>query len=154
MHLRDRLIFQLASVREELVEALAGIENLDAAPAEGMRTYRGQLIEIGGTEASAIASLHGKSLPFSEAEDMIKGDTLEELLASLSAVREETLAYLSGKDDAALRMPIHVPTGTGRYLGGPDLEPEELIRWIIRHEYYHLGQIVSYRWAEGHNPYH
>ena len=27
------------------------------------------------------------------------------------------------------------------------------IREIARHEYYHLGQMITYRWIQGHNPY-
>jgi hypothetical protein len=35
---------------------------------------------------------------------------------------------------------------------GSAIEPEEVARWIARHEYYHLGQIISYRWILGDNP--
>ena len=37
--------------------------------------------------------------------------------------------------------------------GGDTIEPEELVRWVCRHEYYHLGQIIIYRWMQGDNPY-
>jgi hypothetical protein len=33
------------------------------------------------------------------------------------------------------------------------IEPEETVRWITRHEDYHLGQIISYRWLLGDDPY-
>jgi len=32
------------------------------------------------------------------------------------------------------------------------VEPEELLRWVVRHEYYHLGQMITYQWQRGKNP--
>jgi hypothetical protein len=36
---------------------------------------------------------------------------------------------------------------------GAELEPEEALRWIAMHEYYHLGQIITYRWSQGFSPF-
>lgn len=28
-----------------------------------------------------------------------------------------------------------------------------MVRWVARHEYYHLGQLIYNRWLLGYNPY-
>jgi hypothetical protein len=119
-----------------------------------MRTLKGQLEEIGCTEAQASILLStGVAPKWEDVDQIVQGGTTAELLASLTEIRSGTLAYLSKVTDEELHTAVHVPGGLGRYLGGNELEAEELVRWIARHEYYHLGQIVSYRWTQGHNPY-
>jgi hypothetical protein len=154
--LRDRLVFELISIREELAEAVApiGPGELDYSPAEGMRTYRGLMVEIGGTEAATLAILRsGQSESWERSQNRVTGDSMAELLASVDAIRQGTFAYLADADEVSLKTPITIPENWAGFLGARELEPEELIRWIGRHEYYHLGQIVSYRWAQGNDPY-
>jgi uncharacterized damage-inducible protein DinB len=44
-----------------------------------------------------------------------------------------------------LQTPIPLPPMWYQYFGGATvIEPEELVRWIAKHEYYHLGQLYTY----------
>jgi uncharacterized damage-inducible protein DinB len=154
--LRDRLVFELTSVRNELLDCVTPILDfdLDYSPARGMKTYRVQLKEIGAMEAeSSILLRTGRAPEWGEAEAHMTGETMSDLLESLARIRNETLAYLSDSDETSLRNPIPLPEAWWSSLGDRTLEAEELIRWISRHEYYHLGQIIAYRWIQGHNPY-
>jgi hypothetical protein len=54
--------------------------------------------------------------------------------------------------DYELAEAIPVPSGWAPFVGDTTLEREELFRWLARHEYYHLGQIVTYRWIQGFDP--
>lgn len=81
------------------------------------------------------------------------GNTAESTLKDLAAIRAETLAYLNASTEETLETPIPVPSEWREYFSGDTIEPEEMIRWVIRHEYYHLGQLITYRWILGDNPY-
>ncbi len=80
------------------------------------------------------------------------GDDLNSILKDLEDIRRETLRYLDSLSDDDLHKPVEMPESWHQYTG-PRLEPEEMIRWIARHEYYHLGQLIYNRWLLGYNPY-
>src|SRR5688572_24129703 len=152
--LRDRLIFELESIRKELIDTVSPVTDLDYAPAEGMKPYDVQLREIGAMEAeSSILLRTGRVPTWEECEACITGTTTEAILASLAEVRRKFIDWLSAVEDEHLREPIPIPEEWWSYLGDRELEREELVRWVARHEYYHLGQIIIYRWIQGHNPY-
>jgi len=151
---RDRLKYFLAQNREELLSVVAGIENIDFAPAAGMKTYRAQLAEIAAMERESVEFLSTGRVPdWKELEASIKGTTLSELLAELAGIRVELFQVLDGLSDAQLEEAIPVPEEWSSFVGDSTLEREELFYWLVRHEYYHIGQIVTYRWTEGFNPY-
>lgn len=152
----ERLEHELTSVRRELLESIEplGDDDLDFAPSEGMKSYRALLREIGAMEIESAILLTENRIPtWEEAESHGSGTTVAEMLSSLSRIRERTLGFLQGKSEQELRTPRSVPESWAEYFGDSELEAEELIRWIVRHEYYHHGQIVSYRWIQGFNPY-
>ena len=79
------------------------------------------------------------------------------VLAALMQVREETVNYLNACSEEQLQTPVPLPdvcpAGEGPEYWEPPVAPAEVIRWIARHEYYHLGQFITYRWLLGDNPY-
>ena len=152
--LRDRLKFDLTRNRSELLKAVTGIEDLSYAPAEGMKSYWHQLVEIGAMEAESTALLTtGKVPEWKELYGSVKGKTLGELLESLAAIRGELFDCLDSFSDSELDEPIQVPSEWEMFMGDTSLERQELFRWLARHEYYHLGQIVAFRWIKGFDPY-
>ena len=152
--LRDRLLHELRSIREELAEDVRKITDLDYAPVEGMKTYRALLKEIGAMEYESATMLREGRIPdWKECEARVQGESAIDILQSLAAIREVTLSYLDGATDKELHNPRIVPDSWAEYFGDKELEAEELLRWVARHEYYHHGQIVSYRWIQGFNPY-
>ena len=60
---------------------------------------------------------------------------------------------MNGVTEESLQTPTPLPESWKQYFPVADIEPEELIRWVCMHEYYHLGQIITYHWIRGDNPY-
>jgi uncharacterized damage-inducible protein DinB len=151
--LRDRLAFDLARVRAELIQVVSPINDLSYAPAAGMNTYREQMIEIGAADAESISIITVGEVPaWSELESKVTGRTTVELLDSLALLREQLIVYLGSLSDQELSEAVDVPPEWASLVGDTTLEREELFRWLARHEYYHLGQIITYRWIQGFRP--
>jgi uncharacterized damage-inducible protein DinB len=155
--LHDRLKARLRLVREDLHEVMGRLQDADLAfaPAEGMRTIGGQLAEIAGTERQIMAWLRdGERIPFQEANDFgAQGSSLAGMSRALEEVRSATLAYLDSLSDEELKMPVKMPKGWFESLGAEAVPPSEVFRSIAQHEWYHVGQLVSYQWFRGDDPY-
>jgi len=148
---------RLAFVRRDFDEVLGRIDQtmLDWAPAEGMRTIGGQLVEVLITEMQIVANLReGKRISDDEAKAMVGNyDDLAHLRHSLKAVREDTLAYLDSFSEAELAEEISFDGGWMASLGLPTIPRAEIFINIAGHEWYHTGQLTSYLWARGDHPY-
>ncbi|HWA82745.1 MAG TPA: DinB family protein [Fimbriimonadaceae bacterium] len=157
LSLHGRLTARLDLIRKDLDEVLVRLDDslLPWAPTEGMRTVAGQLIEIAGTERQIVAWMRdGKRLTFQEAE-AFDGDTttLAGMKAILAAVRTQTLDYLASLSEEELETPAPFPPGWWDALCQPMMQRSEVFRSIAQHEWYHTGQLVSYLWSRGDNPY-
>lgn len=154
--LPDRLIHELRTVRRELKETLAEIPDseLDYAPAPSMKSYRKLLEEVGAMLVETLVMVTEGRVPrWKECEARIQGDTFETIVASMDAALDELVAFIAQGPSDRWSREVEIPDLWEKYFGTTSLEPEELIRWVARHEYYHHGQIVSYRWIQGFNPY-
>jgi uncharacterized damage-inducible protein DinB len=128
---------------------------IDWSPGPGVRTIGGQLFEIAVVEHEAIAWLmEGRTVSDGEAEAEF-GDirSLENLKATLSSVRQATVKAIESLSDAQLdeSIPLKKPWFAMPGLGSAPRA--ELFRGIALHEWYHVGQLMSYLWARGDNPY-
>lgn len=153
-----RLLFDLAEIREELNKEAGSIadDELDWTPAPGMKSYRSLLAEIGCVEAENLSLIQTGVADYKPTEAILRDPILgtARLLEELGELRKKTLSYLEQVSEEALQVPLNLPEDWYQFFGGETkVEPEELIRWITRHEYYHLGQIITMRWIQGHNPY-
>jgi hypothetical protein len=131
-------------------------EELDWTPAPEMKSSRALLQEIGTMERICVAWLTDhKVLNWQDVWDSLDRGSTEPgaLLSALEDVREKTLQYLGGCNEERLQTPVPLPEEWHGYFDGPSVEPEEMLRWVSRHEYYHLGQLITYRWILGDNPY-
>ncbi len=155
--LHERLKGRLAIVREDLDEVLARLRDADMrwAPSAGMRTVGGQLVEIAATERQVLAWMRdGKHLSFEEAEDFgERASTLGGMKETLTETRRETLAYLDSLSEVDLETPAPFPERWFESLRQPMMQRSEAFRSIAQHEWYHVGQLVSYLWSRGDNPY-
>ena len=150
----ERLRWELSDIRSELTTEIGRIrpEEMDWAPGEGMKSFRSLLQEIGAMEAVCRHYLtHGDMLVWEAVWNAAgwagnEGAAAQEVLAG---IRAETLAYLDRASEAQLQTPVPLPESWHGYFSAPAVEPEEMVRWIARHEYYHLGQIITYRWILG-----
>jgi uncharacterized damage-inducible protein DinB len=130
-------------------------EMADWAPAPGMRTVAGQLAEVLSVEIPLVPRLkEGRELTDDE-WDAIIGDQhdLANLKSKLIEVRQNTLAYLDSLSDEELAEQI--PSGEAWFgtLWLPVMPRAEHFLNIAEHEYYHAGQLISYLWAHGDDPY-
>ncbi|MDQ2687554.1 MAG: DinB family protein [Armatimonadota bacterium] len=148
---------RLALVRRDLdpiVERLTP-DLIEWAPTAGMRTVSGQLVEIIATERQLIARLKdGQQISDEDAQEMI-GDcgSLDNLRRALIAVRQQTLDYLDALSAAGLTEEVPFDGGWFASLMLPTVPRAEVFVNIADHEWYHVGQLTSYLWAHGENPY-
>lgn len=154
----ERLLADLDEVRQELIREASRIpvQHLDWAPATGMKSYRELLIEIGSIESENLYLVTTGVADFDAAQTRVggRGRDVHSVLENLAKGRAETVAYLKAVSEEEIQNPIPLPESWYQFFGGlTEIEPEELFRWIVRHEYYHLGQIITMRWIQGHNPY-
>lgn len=148
---------RLALVRRDLDPLVKRItpELLQWAPAETMRTVAGQLVEIIATEIQLVTLLkEGRSLSDEAAHEII-GDCgdLDNLRTALAHFRQQTLDYLDSLSEADLAEEIPFDGGWFASLMLPTVPRAEIFLNIADHEWYHVGQLTSYLWARGHDPY-
>ena len=129
-------------------------EMLPWAPVDGMRTLSGQLVEIIEVEAQLVPVLTtGKTLPDEEVAAIVGDPTsFEGLKQALSVVRARTLAHLDTLSEEDLARDVSVPQWYGAYWP-KECPLGEHFRNIAEHEFYHSGQLMTYLWAKGDNPY-
>ena len=154
---RDLIWGRLESVRNELNDVVARLtpEILEWAPTEGMRTVVGQLIEILEIEIPLVTFLkEGRMM--SEGEYMAvmgKPETFEGLKEKLTEVRHLTLQYLGSLPESELLDEVDCKDIWFGSFWQPTLPRAEVFLNVASHELYHVGQLVSYMWARGDNPY-
>ncbi len=119
-----------------------------------MKTYRDLIHEIAWIAAESTIVITENRIPSEqEAMDSINKRSLSSLKEGLQTWHEKLLDHLSTAADESLSKTHRFDSNWAKFFGTTDIELEELIRWIARHEYYHLGQIITYGWIQGRNPY-
>jgi uncharacterized damage-inducible protein DinB len=148
---------RLALIRRDLDEALDNIDQdmLPWAPAEGMRTVAGQIVEIVATEMQLVSLLRDdRWIDDADALALIGGDeNLERLKEALGKVRQDTLNYLESLPEDELAKEVEFSGGWLGSLGLATVPRAEVFLNIAEHEWYHVGQLTSYLWARGVDPY-
>lgn len=157
-HTRNEVIkARLAIVRGELEGLTTRLRDdiLDWAPAAEMRTISGQLVEIIGTEMQLLGKLKGE--PFLSDDEARKriGDcgSVTNLKQWLEESRRQTLAHLDALSESELAEEISFGVGWHASLGLSSIPRAEIFINIASHEWYHVGQLISYLWARGDDPY-
>jgi uncharacterized damage-inducible protein DinB len=144
----QRLRQDMEAIRGELIQTVQelGADAFHTAPRPEMKTVQQQLQEIGAMEVlSRHLVTHGEVLDWEATWQSLDKDSVSATMIALTEIRAETLTYLDGCTEERIETPIPLPTAwQGYFDGATELEPEELLRWIVRHEYYHLGQLVVY----------
>lgn len=158
MQTRNDLIkARLAHVRRWLDSVLVRLtpEMMDWAPAPGMRTVGGQLGEIIWVEAPLVPRLKDGRQPSDDELNAIIGSEsdFENLKRVLIEVRRKTLEYLDSLSEAELT--AEVPSGQAWFgtMWLPSMPRAEHFLNIAEHEFYHTGQLISYLWSRGDDPY-
>ncbi len=154
---RQLILAQLLSVRKELMEVVDRLEDsiLAWAPGPGMRTIHGQIVEILMTEANIHDRVLGRpKRAVKEIEAPYRAmKSVGELRNALSEVRQESLRILESLGELRLGEKVETSAEFARWLELEYVPVSELFRFLARHESYHAGQLVSYLWARGDDPY-
>jgi hypothetical protein len=153
----QRLLGELKEIRSELNGEIQRIQpdKWDWAPGPDMKSYRALLLEIGAMEKVCIHwVIRKETLDWEAVQKSLAWEGTDPTAAveSLARVRAETVQFLESCTEEQLQTPLAVPEEWRQYWGNA-IEPEEAFRWVGRHEYYHLGQIIIYHWILGDNPY-
>lgn len=118
-----------------------------------MRTAGGLIQEIASTEQHTIQFLtEGNPGDYGSLFDSNLGESWEDYLRLLKEARDRTLAWLETWNEKALAEELRLPKGWDE-MGFATLPRSELILNIAAHEAYHTGQLVSYLWTSGSDPY-
>ena len=152
---KDRLLYDLNEVRRELTEEVAKLkpEEFDYAPEESMKSCKALLQEIGSMEKICLTWVARQQMLEWDTAVAWSGQNADAIMTDLEAIRAETLDYLDSSSEDSLQAGVPVPDAWKQYMPFEAIEPEEMLRWVTRHEYYHLGQLITYRWILGDNPY-
>ncbi len=148
---------RLQLVRNDLNELLPKISDDMAgwAPGPGVRTFAGQLFEIIEPELEAVYFLiHGRRMSDDEIVAEV-GDmrSVANLKNALLETRAKTLELLDSYTDAQLAEVIPITHPWFIASGLPQAPRAEVFISIAQHEWYHVGQLVTYFWTRGDNPY-
>lgn len=148
---------RLALVRRDLDPIVSRLtpDLMTWAPNTGMRTISGQIVEIVATEMQLIALLKdGQHISDADAQEII-GDceSLGNLRHTLMEVRQQTLDYLASLSEIDLAEEVSFDGGWFASLMLPTVPRTEVFVNIADHEWYHVGQLTSYLWMRGDNPY-
>src|ERR1041385_6595495 len=141
---KDRLLYDLAEVRKELTEEVGKLkpEEFNYAPKDDMKSCKALLQEIGSMEKICINWVDKLQMLEWDAAVSWSGDNAVDIMKDLAAIRGETLAYLNAATEESLQVGVPVPEEWKQYMPFEKIEPEEMIRGVPRHEYYHLGQLI------------
>lgn len=107
------------------------------------------------TERAITTRLQGKESGNPDEEDapLWAAKTVDELVKMLDETRALTLQLLDQTREEELHAQVKVSAGFAEYLGLETVTAAALFSFIARHESYHAGQLVSYLWSRGDNPY-
>ncbi len=152
----------LTDVRSQLLEVAMKLtpEELKWFPRQDMKSALAILREIIEVEDCLCKFLEGTAAL--ESDIRFERDDLDSTISELSRVRTNSIKLLQNYTDEELLKSRSNPGDSDfkRSLPAPwtILASEKFIAlqvWnaMVRHEYYHVGQLISYRWILGHNPY-
>jgi len=154
--LHDLLKARFAMASQDLDRVLNRLTDTDLpwAPIEGMRTVAGQLLEIANKEKEGLVWLREGVWP-DGGPDAFDPETatLEKIKVALKSLRADTFAYIDSLSEAELGELMRSPERWWEALRLEQCPKSEVLRNIAAHEWYHTGQLITYLWLRGDNPY-
>ena len=120
-----------------------------------MRRVAGQLVEIAESELQILVGMMEAKIVTDREAEQTFGDcnSLENLKTVLVETWGKTLEYLNSLSEADLQENISCHAKWFTSLSLEEVPRAEVFRSIAQHEWYQVGQLVTYCWAMGDNPY-
>lgn len=154
---KELIVARLKFIRRDLNDVLAHITDdmMKWAPGDGVRPLDDQLLEIAMNEVMSIAKLRdGVELSHQEAEATLVHDgTAASLAQVLVDVRGATLAYIETLSEEELTEAVVADNPWFASFGLKRVPRYDALTSIALHEHYHVGQLVTYLWTMGQDPY-
>jgi len=154
---KDLVVARLSFVRRDLDDVLEHVTDdmLKWAPADGVRLLDDQLLEIAMNEVMSVALLRdGVTLSHAEAEaTLVQDGTAASMKQMLVDVRDSTLSYIETLSEEELAEAVVASNPWFASFGLKEVPRYDALTSIALHEHYHVGQLVTYLWTMGHDPY-
>jgi uncharacterized damage-inducible protein DinB len=151
----NRIIHTFNEIRANLIQELAKMDEgeFEWEPKPGMKSIKAQIQEVAHMEF--VCRDHAKTgiTPDWQTAVTWPGEDVESHIEVLGKVRSDSLEYLRSLADSDLDEHVELPEKWKAWWGSESIAREEFFRWIGRHEYYHVGQITTFLWTLGKNPY-
>jgi hypothetical protein len=154
---KELIVARLGFVRRDLDELLEHVTDgaVKWAPADGVRPLDDQFLEIAMNEVMSIALLRdGVTLSHAEAEATLVHDgTVGALKEVLVDVRQATLSYIEALSEEELAEAVEASNPWFASFGLKKVPRYDALTSIALHEHYHVGQLITYLWTMGDDPY-
>lgn len=116
------------------------------SPGTGIKTVAEQILEIADKDRESVLWIQTGKWPDDEPPSFdLATSSLSTARSRLAEIRTTTLAFLDCLTEAQLESPMLCPEGWLESLGLPECPVSEVLRNIAAHEWYHAGQLVTYR---------
>lgn len=155
MTTHDLLKARLSIVRKQFDRVLDRFseDDLTWRPAPTAKTVAEQILEIVDKDRESIRWLQTGTWPDDEPPSFeVESTTLDEMREAMRRIRQDTLTYIDSLSESELEALHPSPEGWLEALGLPQCPRSEIIRNIAAHEWYHVGQLVTYRCLLGDDP--
>lgn len=119
-------------------------------PSQGCRTVGEQILEIADKDRESVIWIKTGVWPDGDLPSFEPSKTtLSQARTILNEIRLNTLSFLDSMTDADLELPVRCPERWLEALGLTECPRSEVLRNIAAHEWYHTGQLVTYRLLRG-----
>ena len=156
LDLQGLLKARLAMARTDLRVTLDRFQEEDFhwAPAKGMRSVGAQLLEMADKDREVVVWLKTGVWPDNDPPSFdVKNSSLGEAWRRMEEIRATTLEYIGSLSAEELEAPVTAPEQWWEALRLTECPRSEVLRNIAAHEWYHTGQLVTYLWSRGDDPY-
>lgn len=146
---------RLAVTRSDLDQVVTRLADSDMrwAPAPGMKTVAGLLLEIADKDREIVGWLRDGAWPDDDPPAFDpEAATLVEAVEGLRTTRRQTWDYVDSLSDEEIDEVLDLPELWWESLRLPRCPRSEMLRNISAHEWYHTGQLVTYLWSRSENP--
>lgn len=155
MTTHDLLKARFQVVRRQFDRVLDRFTDADLPwrPAPSAKSVAEQILEIVDKDRETVRWLQTGVWPDDEPPSFnVETATLDDMRSAMQRIRQNTLSYIDSLSETELEQLHPSPDGWLEALGLTECPRSEILRNIAAHEWYHVGQLVTYRCLLGDEP--